>query len=199
MGLSMGQIGITGGDPDGTGWRTVIGLPIWLWVENPGPSTTGPNSATASVGTVSVTATATLERIEWSMSTPGRVVTTTCSGSNAPGTVYADAYGAQPSPTCGFQAPQVQASGDVTVTGTAYWSIQWAGAGQVGSFGLEPMSQSTQLEVIEVQTLRTEGAESSRRRNTIASTVARRCRAGLPGVVEETPSDAGCPRGSCCC
>lgn len=157
MGLSMGEIGITGGDPSGTGWRTVIGLPIWLWVADPGPSTTGPNTATASVGTVSVTATATLERIEWTMTSPHGVVTTTCAGPNAPGTVYAASDGAQPSPTCGFQSTQVQTSGDITITGTAYWSIEWTGAGQAGSFAMQPMMRSTQLEVIEVQTVRTQG------------------------------------------
>src|SRR5699024_5882064 len=34
MRLSVGQIGVTGGDPDSTGWRSVIGLPIWLWIDN---------------------------------------------------------------------------------------------------------------------------------------------------------------------
>lgn len=157
MGLGMGQIGVTGGDPEGTGWRTVVGLPIWLWVADPGPSTTGPNTATASVSTVSVTATATLERIDWTMTTPQGVVTTTCSGPNASGTVYAASYGAQPSPTCGFQAAEVQIRGEVTITGTAHWSVEWAGAGHVGSFDMEPMSQSAQLEVIEVQSIRTGG------------------------------------------
>lgn len=101
MGLTMGQIGVTGGDPDGAGWRSVIGLPIWLWVANPWPQTVGPITASASDRGLTVSVTATLDRIEWTLSSPSGVLSTTCSGTNAAGTPYEAAYDDQRSPTCG--------------------------------------------------------------------------------------------------
>lgn len=157
MRLSMGQIGVTGGNPEGTGWRTVIGLPIWLWVDNPAPNTTGPITATASDSGLTVTATATLDRIEWMLASPAGVLSTTCSGQNAAGTPYRETYGSQPSPNCGWTVNQIQNLGSHTLTGTAYWTVEWTGGGEIGTLAVDPISESMQLEVLEVQTIRTEG------------------------------------------
>lgn len=155
--LQMGQIGLTGGDPEGTGWRSLIGLPIWLWVANPGSNTTGPITASASDSGLTVTATGTLDRIEWTLTSPTGVISTSCSGGDAAGTAYEPGFGDQPSPTCGFQGSRIQAKGDYTLTGTAFWVVEWSGGGEIGTIEVDPLSQSMDLEVFEVQTIRTEG------------------------------------------
>lgn len=157
MQLTMGQIGVTGGDPEGTGWRSVIGLPIWLWVDNPAPNTIGPITASASDSGLTVTATATLDRIEWTLTGADGVLSTTCAGPNAPGTVYEPVLGDQASPTCGWSGTQIQRADDYTLTGTAYWTVEWTGGSEIGTLDVDPIQDSIQLKVIEVQSLRTDG------------------------------------------
>ncbi|WP_103506797.1 MULTISPECIES: hypothetical protein [unclassified Streptomyces] len=59
----------------------VVGMPMWMWVER-GASRMGPVSASATAGSVTVTATARVERLAWDM---GDGTTVTCHG---PGTRY---------------------------------------------------------------------------------------------------------------
>ncbi|MET8808669.1 hypothetical protein [Streptomyces sp. NPDC004546] len=46
--------------------RYVVGMPMWLWVR-PSPTTYGPNTASASLAGVTVTATAKVAQIDWQM------------------------------------------------------------------------------------------------------------------------------------
>lgn len=125
MNLHAGQIGITPyPDPDHIG---VIGLPTWMWIKDPGPSTTGPQSTTVTAGGTTVTVDASVTEIDWDM---GDGVIEHCAG---PGTPYEDSYGDQPSPTCGHR---YQKQGTYTVTATTTWSIKWAGGGQSGTIPL---------------------------------------------------------------
>lgn len=125
------------------GSRGIIGMPTWMWVADPGESTTGPITRSASVGDYSVTADATLDRIVWAM---GDGTTVTCHGR---GTPYADAFGKQPSPTCGHTYVR---KGRYIVTATSYWTVTWAGVGESGVIPLQ-FSSSVPVEMGEVQVI----------------------------------------------
>lgn len=159
MNLDMGQIGATPTpleeNPDSLG---AVGTPIWLWVDNPGPTTTGPISDSASGGGLTVSATATLESIDYSLTSEHgvTVATTTCSGSDAPGTPY-DNRGIVPSPTCGFTAAQNQQIGTYTLTGTAHWVVEWSGGGQSGTITVPGQSGTATIRIGEIQTIITHG------------------------------------------
>lgn len=157
MNLSMGQIGSTppssSGSPDTVG---TIGLPIWLWIANPAENTTGPIQRTAGGGGLSVTARGALDRVEWTLtaadgSTIGAI---SCDGANAAGTPYDGRDSAEPSPTCGFGADLNSRPGNLTLTGTAYWNVEWESSnGQSGSIPFTAQSNSTQIRIGELQAL----------------------------------------------
>lgn len=149
MNFRAGQIGMT--PPPGSGAIGVVGLETWLWITDPGETTTGPITRSASGGGITVTATATVDRIEWSM---GDGTTRTCTG---PGTPYQESYGGQSSPDCGHtytRASIGQPGQEYTVTATTYWTIGWSGGGASGTVEMD-FSRSTQLAVGEVQSLTT--------------------------------------------
>src|SRR3954447_2167470 len=143
--LARVGIGITP-EPGRTG---IIGLPTYLWVDNPGPRTLGPISDSASAGGVTVTLTARVSKVVWNL---GDGTTITCTGA---GTAYRDEFGARPSPTCGhtYQHPSTELPGDVyRVTATAVWDVGWTGGGQSGQIPFE-VSSATTISIGEVQAL----------------------------------------------
>lgn len=151
MEFKAGDIGIV--PEPGPGKLGIVGMPTWMWVANPGTNTTGPVTASASAGGITVTATAELDRIEWAM---GDGTTVTCQGSSAKGTPYSDSFGRQDSPTCGHRYSKT--SGDqeenaYTVTANSYWVVNWSGAGQSGTITLAPLTQSVQIRVGEMQVI----------------------------------------------
>ncbi|HET7724364.1 MAG TPA: hypothetical protein VFK68_06970, partial [Propionibacteriaceae bacterium] len=121
----------------------LVGLPTWMWVENPGETTMGPISRTASTDGYSVTATARVTRIVWAM---GDGSTVTCAG---PGTRYEDRYGKNASPTCGHRYTH---QGTYTVRATSYWDVTWTGLGQSGHIPLDLTSTAT-ITMGEIQVL----------------------------------------------
>jgi hypothetical protein len=151
MNLSAIDIGIAPEPgPDSVG---LVGMPVWMWASNPGPSTTGPITRSASAGGVTVTATAEVRDIEWSMG-DGAVV-----ACNGPGTPYASSNGNQPSPTCGHVYTRTSAreeQGRFTVTATSQWVVTWAGAGQTGTIVMDPLQRSVQIAIGEAQVLVTQ-------------------------------------------
>lgn len=154
MRLTMGEIGVT--PPVGT-VPSVVGVPIWLWVANPAENTTGPITRSATDTGLTVTATATLDRIEWTLRTDRQVLSTTCAGDNADGTPFFDGAGGQNSPTCGWSGAQNNLTGSGQLTGTAYWNVTWTGGGQSGSFGIPGQARTVPFEITEVQVIRTDG------------------------------------------
>lgn len=150
MRLRAPQIGMTGGDPpDG---MQIIGVPAWLWAADPGESTTGPITRTATEGAASVTATAVLDKTVWSM---GDGVKVTCSGKKAAGTPWERRYGGDPSPTCGYTYQRTSAGQPdeaYTVTVRAYWTVTWSGGGQSGTIPVE-VYRSIPKRVGEVQSI----------------------------------------------
>lgn len=131
----------------------IVGMPTWMWVDNPAENTFGPITRSASAGGITVIATAEVERIEWVM---GDGTTVTCSGANAKGTPYADRFGKQDSPTCGHRyetTSWTQPGRTFTVTARSYWRIDWDGAGQSGTIRLDPLEQTVSVRVAEAQVL----------------------------------------------
>ncbi|MES5824916.1 ATP/GTP-binding protein [Streptomyces sp. RG80] len=131
--------------------KYVVGVPMWMWVTE-SPTTYGPNSASASLGGVTVTAKAQVTKIDWAM---GDGSTVTCQG---PGTAYTASYGKQESPTCGHTYTRTSASqpkGKYTVNATATWTVDWQvnGAGEAGQFTEIRQSQA-QVAIGELQVVR---------------------------------------------
>jgi hypothetical protein len=115
----------------------LVNLPIWLALDR---ASWEPQSATASVPGVSVTATARPVKVVWSM---GDGTTRTCEG---PGTAWT--RGTDPkaaSPDCGHvyrRSSAGAAGGAYRVSATVTWEVAWAGAGQSGTVpGLETTGQ----------------------------------------------------------
>lgn len=135
-------IGIVPEDkPDRVG---LVGMPVWMWAQEPGIQTTGPLSATALAGTATVTSTGRVARIDWDM---GDGTTVTCQGA---GTPYQDSFGKKESPDCGHVYEKQ--GNPYTVTATSHWVVDWHGAGQSGSFTLD-LTSETQIVVGEAHVI----------------------------------------------
>lgn len=131
---------------DGKG---VVGMPVYMWTAR-GPDTYGPNTASASAGGTTVTATAEVSRIVWQIG-DGTAVTCTTAG-----TPYTAAYGKKPSPDCGHRYAQPSSttpSGTYRVTATSTWTIDWAATTGQGGQLTEVRDSSVDLTVVEVQVL----------------------------------------------
>ncbi|GGV62855.1 ATP/GTP-binding protein [Streptomyces longisporoflavus] len=113
--------------------KYTVGVPMWMWVE-PSPTTFGPNSASASLAGVTVSATAKVSSIRWAM---GDGKSVTCQGA---GTKYKASYGMAKSPDCGHfyrTASTDRAGGRFKGTATATWAVEWqvtGGGGETGAF-----------------------------------------------------------------
>ena len=131
----------------------VVGMPVWMWAADPGPSTVGPVTASASAGGITVTATARIHAIAWDM---GDGATVTCDG---PGTPYDASYGRSKSPDCGhvYTTSSVDQPGEkFSVSATSDWVVTWEGAGQTGRIRMDGLTESVQIAVGEVQVLVTD-------------------------------------------
>ncbi len=121
----------------------LVGLPTWMWAENPAGSSWGPVTRTVSAGAYSVTATAKVAKVVWAMGDGSTVVCRT------PGTPYEDRFGAKQSPDCGHRYTK---QGRYTVRATSHWSVAWAGIGQSGTIPLA-LTDSTVITMGEAQVL----------------------------------------------
>jgi hypothetical protein len=129
--------------PDRMGY---VGLPVYLWINQPTANTLGPITRSASAGAVTVTATAHVEYVTWDM---GDGKTVRCAGARAKGTAYKAAFGARPSPTCGYAYGQ---PGSFPISATTHWLITWAGGGANGTIELD-LTANTQIRIGEIQVL----------------------------------------------
>ncbi|MGW4623091.1 ATP/GTP-binding protein [Streptomyces sp. NPDC004592] len=123
--------------------RYIVGVPMWMWVDQ-SPTTYGPNSASATAGGVTVSATAKVSKIVWKMG-DGSIVT--CHG---PGKKYSPVYGRQESPSCGHTYTATSASqpsGVYTVTATSTWTVDWQVVGGGGEGGRLVESRQSQMQV----------------------------------------------------
>jgi len=144
MTLRGADIGITP-KPGGKG---MVGMPVYLWTAT-GAETYGPNTASASAGAVTVTATAKVSEIVWDMGDGHSVTCTTA------GTPYRAEFGRQPSPDCGYhytKPSSTTSSGKYHVTAASTWTIDWRGGGQSGQL-TETRTSDVDITVAEVQVL----------------------------------------------
>lgn len=142
MALAGPAIGITV-PPERAG---LVGVPVWLWTEVT-PTTWGPNSATASVPGLSVTATARVTQIVWDMGDGNSVLCPTA------GTPWYE--GGIESPTCDhiYDQPSFdEPNGAYTITATSTWQVQWSGGGDSGVLTVT-RSSSTTVRIGELQVL----------------------------------------------
>lgn len=139
MELTPIDIGITPKGPDA---MALVGLPVWLWVDDPSNSTWGPR--TISAGGVTMTAKA--HKVVWDLGDGEKV-------SCGKGTEWTYGVGEEPSPTCGHTYSE---QGRYTVEATSYWTADWSGYGQSGSFAFE-LTRSQRLDVGELQVIVTSG------------------------------------------
>jgi hypothetical protein len=135
------DIGIVPEDTPGS--VGIVGMPQWMWVNEPAPNTFGPITASASAGGFTVSATASVDRVVWDM---GDGSTVTCAG---PGTPYEDRFDIADSPDCGHRYTK---QGEYEVTATSYWTIEWEGIGQTDAFPVE-RTNSTNIVMGEAQVI----------------------------------------------
>ncbi|MFJ5035640.1 ATP/GTP-binding protein [Streptomyces sp. NPDC088560] len=130
------------------GGKGLVGMPVWMAADT-SQTTWGPNSASASAGGVTVTATAKVSKVVWDM---GDGASVTCTG---PGTVYRKSFGLKASPDCGHvytQPSGQQQGGTYPVTATSTWTVNWQvnGGGENGT--LTAVRQSNvQLTIVQSQ------------------------------------------------
>ncbi|MEU4197873.1 hypothetical protein AB0E69_38675 [Kribbella sp. NPDC026611] len=99
----------------------LVNMPVWLWVTKT-ESTWGPIQRSASVPGLTVTATAQVKAVNWSM---GDGNTIRCEG---PGTPYAASMGIKDSPTCGHRYKKTSSKLSdcrYPVTAVAQWDVTW--------------------------------------------------------------------------
>ncbi len=132
----------------------VVNSPVWMWVTDPGESTTGPLSAEATLDGVTIEATGTLDRIEWSM---GDGETVSCKGAGTPfdrAAMQGKSLKEVPaSPTCGHKyvkTSRCEKGGTFPVGATAYWNVHWTGGGMEGDIPLQ-FTRSTSLAVVDLR------------------------------------------------
>lgn len=133
--------------PDRVG---LVGLPVWMWAEQPAGNNLGPISRSASDGPVTVSLTAQVATVAWDMGDGTKV---TCTGK---GTPYADHYGKQDSPTCGHRYAKMstdQPDGVYQVTATSHWVVEWTGGGQSGTIEFDLTTDPVPIRIGEAQVL----------------------------------------------
>ena len=139
MELTPIDIGITPKGPDA---MALVGLPVWLWVDDPSSATWGPKSISAG----GVTMTAKAHRVVWDLGDGTEV-------SCGKGTEWTYGVGEKPSPTCGHTYSK---QGRYTVEASSYWTADWSGYGQSGSFSFQ-LTRAQRLDVGELQVIVTSG------------------------------------------
>ncbi|MGW2291884.1 ATP/GTP-binding protein [Streptomyces phaeochromogenes] len=132
------------------GGKGVVGMPVWMWTTE-SAETYGPNSASASAGGITVTATAKVKRIVWDM---GDGTTVTCTTA---GTPYKAEFGKKDSPDCGtrYSDPSsTQPGGRYHVSATSTWQVDWQvnGGGETGQLAAT-RNNAVDINIAEVQVL----------------------------------------------
>jgi len=147
MDLRAADIGIVPEDKPGS--IGAVGAPVFMWT-TPGPATFGPQVLTGSAAGVTITATAKVDKIVWTM---GDGTSVTC---RTPGTVYQDRFGFDMSPDCGHRYTKTSAgkpNNAYPVSATSYWVVDWTGpGGSSGRITLDLVSR-TNIVVGELQAL----------------------------------------------
>ncbi|WP_405933682.1 ATP/GTP-binding protein [Streptomyces sp. NBC_00827] len=129
--------------------KYTVGVPMWMWV-NQSATTYGPNTASATAGGVTVTATAKVSKVVWRM---GDGASVTCNG---PGSPYQASAGMAQSPTCGHMYSKTSSGAQndkYQVSATSTWTIDWQGGGAAGQL-TEIRQTDVQVALGELQVVR---------------------------------------------
>jgi len=140
--------------PDGS--QIAVNYWLYLWIDDPGPI-----KATATAGAVSVTATAKLSSVTWTMGEPispdalnSAAAPITCQGTGVDPGPTVDTTAEPAGGTCAYlykvrSTPErTGGSGTWPVTATANWTITWAATtGQAGALPAPPTVSTTQVRV----------------------------------------------------
>lgn len=119
----------------------LVNMPVWLWVEKT-PNTWGPIERSASVPGLSVTATAQVKAVNWTL---GDGSTVRCEGA---GTPYDKSMGVKDSPDCGHRYKKTSTELPkcrYPVTATAQWDITWQST--LGDTGQISMTQQAAIQL----------------------------------------------------
>jgi len=151
-----------GAGPDRT--KLAVSLWTWLWIDNPGPLTN-----TVAAGGISVTVTATLSSVDWSLGEPatkgdtyvsGPTATLTCQGT---GTPPPPGYDWKAEPPCGYifhwrsLKERTGGSGKWPIKATSTWAVTWqANTGATGATTLSATGND-QFDVEEYRIVLVEG------------------------------------------
>jgi hypothetical protein len=125
----------------GVGQVGLVNMPVWLWV-NKTENTWGPIERSASVPGLTVTASAQVKAINWTM---GDGKTIRCEG---PGTPYDKSMGIRDSPDCGYRYTKTSRElpkCTYPITATAQWDITWQST--LGDTGRISVTQSATTEI----------------------------------------------------
>jgi len=153
-----------GAGPDRT--KLAVSLWTWLWVDNPGQL-----SVTVAAGGVSVTATATLATVSWTLGEPatqsdtyqpGSPATITCQGA---GTAPPASYDWKAQPPCGYKyhwrslKERTGGTGTWPITATTNWTVTWqSNTGVTGGTTLNATSND-QFDIGEYRTVLVQGGD----------------------------------------
>lgn len=132
--------------PRSFGW---VGMKVWMWAENPDATTWGPKTATASLGSYSVSATARVSHVTWDM---GDGSTVTC---RTPGTSWSryKARDDRSSPDCGYvYEREAPTDAGYPVTATSHWQVTWQGMGESGTIEFT-LDRTVHVMIGEIQVL----------------------------------------------
>ncbi|MCE1173069.1 MAG: hypothetical protein LWW77_00475 [Propionibacteriales bacterium] len=124
--------------PKGADAMALVGMPVWLWVDDPSETTYGP----ASISAGGMRLTAKVTSVGWVMGDGAEFV---C----GKGTEWKKGMGGDPSPTCGHTYSK---RGTYTVRATTHWVAHWTGYGLSGDIPFE-LTRTRQLEVGELQVI----------------------------------------------
>jgi hypothetical protein len=136
-------------DPGVANSRTYVGVPVWMWAENPTPDTFGPYTESGTVGGLNITATATVTSLLWTM---GDGSTVACATG---GTPYDPGLGFTDSPNCGHRYSQTSAGqpgNRFPITATSQWDIVWSVGEVGGTINVTTVAESS-VEVRELQSV----------------------------------------------
>ncbi|MGY4770432.1 hypothetical protein ACXC9Q_26270 (plasmid) [Kribbella sp. CWNU-51] len=127
----------------GVGQVGLVNMPVWLWVQKT-ENTWGPIERSASVPGLSVTVTARVKAVIWSMGDGNTI------GCEGPGTPYTKAMGIKDSPDCGHRYKKTSrelANCKYPVRARAQWDITWQSTlGDTGQISLT-QEAGTQLRI----------------------------------------------------
>jgi len=153
-----------GAGPDRT--KLAVSLWTWLWVDNPGQL-----SVTVAAGGVSVSATASLATVTWTLGEPatqgdtyqpGSPATITCQGA---GTAPPAAYDWKAQPPCGYKyhwrslKERTGSTGTWPITATTNWTVTWqSNTGVTGGTTLNATSND-QFDIGEYRTVLVQGGD----------------------------------------